>query len=130
MSIEECRSSGRSVNGVGGNQNSWLNPLTRETVKFGLRIGRVVASMRFMGNGFLSGLGISGSLCDWDILGRSRFARYRSFRRRLRGHVFRDQFGLEADDGVAVGDDGLGVVLCLVAGAARRSGDDEGAFAG
>ena len=49
---------------------------------------------------------------------------------RLSGHVFGDELGLEADDGVGVGDDGLGVVLGDVTGASGFAVDDEGAFAG
>lgn len=45
-----------------------------------------------------------------------------------RDHMFGDEFGLEADDGVGVGDDGLRVVLRFVAGPARFSVDDESSF--
>lgn len=41
-----------------------------------------------------------------------------------------DEFGLEADDGVWIGDDGLGVVLGFVVGASGVAGDDEGSFSG
>jgi hypothetical protein len=47
----------------------------------------------------------------------------------LRDHVLGDEFGLETDDGVRIGDDGLCVVLCFVAGASWLSGNDERAFA-
>jgi len=48
----------------------------------------------------------------------------------LGGHVFGDELGGEAADGVGVEDDGLGIVLGLVAAAAGLAGDDKDAFAG
>lgn len=47
----------------------------------------------------------------------------------LRGHVLGDEFGGEAADGVGVHDDGLGIVLGLIAGPAGLAGNDEDAFA-
>jgi len=48
----------------------------------------------------------------------------------LRRHVLGDQLGLEAAQRIGVGEDGLGVVLRLVARPAGVSRDDEGALAG
>jgi hypothetical protein len=42
--------------------------------------------------------------------------------------MLRNQFGLEADDGIAIGDNGLSIVLRFVACASGLSGNDEGAF--
>src|ERR1700722_19087445 len=65
------------------------------------------------------------ALCERQLLRRGG-----GFLLGLSDHVFGDEFGLETDDSVGIGDDGLRVVLRDVAGAAGFSCDDEGAFAG
>ena len=77
----------------------------------------------------MEGLFLGLGLC-WRLFERKLLRRARRLLLRLRNHVFGDELRLETDDSVRVGDDGLGVVLGLVASAARLSVDDESSFAG
>ena len=70
-----------------------------------------------------------GSLSGFLFGGLSRGVDFGLADLRLRSHVLGYEFGGEAADGVRVHDDGLGIVLGLIACTAGLAGDDEDAFA-